>query len=432
ATVSLNWSQILSNSRFSNTTLSYVNYKVKSILSDTAGRSLSSDYYSVSELHDFIVKKDVEFFISENNLGKLGINFSLHKYLLTYSDVYSDLIESGTGRQKDITNFEVTGFIQSEWQATPLFKFNTGGRIYYFHDQKLFKVEPRVSAVYNLSSDLSLKAAYSVANQFLHLVVKNDISLPTDLWYPSTKDIEPASAVQYVFGIDNFFFNHEYLLSVEGYYKGMKNLYEFRDNARYSPSNPVSTLFTKGEGEAYGLELFLNKISGDLSGWIGYTLSWTKRKFDDLNYGKIFYPRFDRRHDISLILTYKLLDNFTLGLTWTYASGQGFTVPVSQFQIGSIGPDPFNRIVFNYTERNTYKLPDYHKMDFNASYSFTWKRTTIETYLNIYNVYNRKNPFAYIASIDEAKKDVNGISQPKFNSISLFPFIPSIGINFKL
>ncbi|MCU7514353.1 MAG: TonB-dependent receptor [Ignavibacteria bacterium] len=431
AIVSLNWSQVLSNSRFSNTSFSYVSYNFKSILDDTTSRVTTSDYYSSSELQDLVFKKDVEFYLSENNLGKLGLDLSLHDYKLIYSDVYSELIERSLGNEKEIMNFEAAVYLQSEWQVSSRFKLSPGLRLYYFNDQKKLKYEPRLSMAYSLTDEATIKGAFSVTNQFLHMIVRNDISLPTDLWYPSTNRVEPSSSRQYVLGVDSYFWQKEYLFSVEGYYKDMKNLYEFKDNARYNPQSTVVDLFTKGNGEAYGVEFFLNKISGDLSGWIGYTLSWTRRKFDELNAGQIFYPRYDRRHDISVLAAYKISESLTFSLTWTFATGQGYTLPVSQYQIGSIDLDPNKRVQFDYTARNAYKLPDYHKLDLNVTYRFYLSELQLETYLNIYNVYDRKNPFAYYASDVEKPTPEGTVSIPKFHSITLFPFLPTVGVTLK-
>ncbi|MCU7494952.1 MAG: TonB-dependent receptor [Ignavibacteria bacterium] len=431
AIASLNWSQVLSNSRFSNTSLSYVNYSFKSILDDTTSRVTSSDYYSVSDLVDLVLRKDVEFYLAGNNPGKLGMEISLHNYKLTYSDVYSLLIERSYGNEKDITNYEAATYLQSEFQVTSRLKVSPGLRLYFFNAQKKLNLEPRFSALYSLTDEASIKGAFSVTNQFLHLIVRNDISLPTDLWYPSTDKIEPSASRQYVMGLDSYFSDKEYFFSVEGYYKDMKNLYEFKDNARYNPQTSVVDLLTKGSGEAYGLELFLNKLSGDFSGWVGYTLSWSRRKFDELNAGQVFYPRFDRRHDISVIATYRLTEFLSLGMTWTYATGQGYTLPIGQYQIGNIDLDPNERVQFDYTKRNAYKLPAYHKLDLNLTYKFFFNSLQLETYLNVYNVYNRHNPFAYYASEVQKPTPDGTVSLPKFYSLTIFPFMPTVGITMK-
>ncbi|MGE5496895.1 MAG: TonB-dependent receptor plug domain-containing protein, partial [Syntrophothermus sp.] len=431
AALSLSWIQLLSNARISNTSLSYVSYQFRSVLNDTIARAGSADYYSVSHLQDLQLKKDFEVYFATNMLGKIGIDAVFHNYNLKYSDVFTDLLDYSEGKGKGIMSFEAAAFIQAQWQILPFLKANLGSRIYYFNEEKTVHPEPRLSLVYNLTDDLDIKCAYASAHQFLHLVIRNDISLPTDLWYPSAGNIEPESSEQYVFGIQKNFENNIYQMTLETYYKRMHNLYEFKDNLVFNPGNSVVDLFTKGEGEAYGMEFYLGKTEGEITGWIGYTLSWTRRKFDELNYGRLFYPRFDRRHDISLVLSYAVTDNFNIGATWTYASGQGFTLPVSQYFISGIDADPSGRIQFDYTARNEYKLPAYHRLDLNIVYKFNWGRYGMETYFNITNAYNRNNPFAYYASLENKNSGTVNVKYPVFHSISLFPFIPAAGVKIR-
>ena len=208
----------------------------------------------------------------------------------------------------------------------------------------------------------------------------------------------------------------------------MKNLYEFKNAAAFKTGTSISDILTQGEGEAYGVEFFANKTTGNFTGWIGYTLSWTRRKFSELNNGKVFYPRYDRRHDISLVLAYNFNKSWDAGLTWTYSTGQGFTIPNGQYQFESIGFSEQSRVQFNYMARNTYRLPAYHKLDLNVSYQFDWIHSHMKAYLSLLNVYNRHNPFAYYPTVS----NLNGSTQiTQFNQISLFPFIPSFGINME-
>jgi hypothetical protein len=209
----------------------------------------------------------------------------------------------------------------------------------------------------------------------------------------------------------------------------MKNLYEFKDNAKFDLTESIENLFTKGEGEAYGIEFFINKKSDDFSGWLGYTLSWSKRLFPELNRSKIFYPRYDRRHDVSLVLVYAVTSSLDIGASWTYASGQGFTLPIGQYQFGSIGTGSGSEIYLNYTARNGYKLPDYHKMDFNITYQFEWLDLPFEAYINVYNLYNRKNSFAQYVTAEE-NPDGSPNKTLKVKQITLFPVVPTVGINF--
>ena len=208
----------------------------------------------------------------------------------------------------------------------------------------------------------------------------------------------------------------------------MKNLYEFSDSPQFSYlDGSVKNLLTAGQGEAYGLEFFLNKTMGDFTGWLGYTLSWTKRQFDDLNLGKVYYPRYDRRHDISLVLVYKFSDAFSVSATWMYGTGQHISIATGEYQFTDIGLNNQTGLNFDYDERNSHKLPDYHKLDISFNYKFMWNDLPFETYLAIFNVYNRQNPFAVYPS----KTDANGsvLKNPVLKQITLFPFLPTVGIS---
>ena len=180
------------------------------------------------------------------------------------------------------------------------------------------------------------------------------------------------------------------------------------------------------------MELFVNRTTGNLTGWIGYTLSWTKRKFSELNAGKVFYPRYDRRNDISVVLAYKFSDSWNAGLTWTYATGQGYSIPTGQYQFQPVAIEGTPELQFNFTARNTYRLPSYHKLDLNVMYKFDWLSYNFEAYLNLFNVYNRQNPFAFYSSADNETAPDGSIRQiTKFKQITLFPFVPSLGITME-
>ena len=237
----------------------------------------------------------------------------------------------------------------------------------------------------------------------------------------------PGKSTQYVFGLD--YTLPDYFFSVESYYKRMKHLYEFKSNPSLDPRDQnIDNQFTEGEGEAYGVEFFANRTLGSITGWVGYTLSWTRNQFDELNGGRIFYPRYDRRHDVSLVFTYEPDQNWTFGATWVYASGQGFTLPTGQYIFSGVGLEETTGIKYNYTERNGFKLPAYHKLDLSASYKFLWSDLKWEVFLNVYNVYNRNNAFSQYVTFE---KDADGNDVPKLKQISLFPVIPMAGIKLE-
>jgi hypothetical protein len=223
--------------------------------------------------------------------------------------------------------------------------------------------------------------------------------------------------------------DQDYLFSIEGFYKDLKNIYEFKNAPQLNPlDNSIEDQFISGQGEAYGVEFFLNKRKGRFSGWIGYTLSWSVRQFDDLNSGRKYYSKYDRRHDLSLVLAYKVLENFNVGLTWIYATGQRYTSPPGQFIFEPIGIGGIGEIQFHYTGINTEQFPDYHKLDLNITYNFKMFNSDCEAYINLYNIYNRHNAFAQYVVLEENE---NGEQVPKVKRITLFPFIPSAGVSIK-
>ena len=264
---------------------------------------------------------------------------------------------------------------------------------------------------------------------------RNDITLPTDVWFPSTATVKPSEAIQGVLGVETFLGrDRDYLLTVEGYYKKMSNLLEYKDTASFSLDVPLESSFTVGNGEAYGVEFFLNKQIGAITGWIGYTLSWTRRTFPELNNGKPFYPRYDRRHDASLVLTYKIGDSWELGASWVYGTGQAFTVPTGQYQFQPIDDQYYwGQTTFDYSERNGYRIPAFHKLDLNFMHSYSWFGLPWQLSLNIYNVYSRRNVFAQFTTTEGEYDQETGeyIEHVVLKRITLFPIIPTVGLSFK-
>ena len=427
AAVGLNWIQINSNSVFINSLLSFVDYNFRSEISDSLTPGTIKNYFSSSNLKDIDARQKIELNWNEDNISKIGFDLAIHIYDLLYSDIYDPAIESDPFAGFDLTSMEASLFFQNESHITDNFNTNIGGRIYYFNQRKYLSFEPRISADYSPFSNFRIKAAFAIAHQFLHLIVRNDIALPTDLWYPSTKNIKPGKSTQYVLGFD--YTLPQYVFSIEGYYKRMKSLYEFKNNPLFNPrDNNIDNQFTEGEGEAYGIELFANRTISSVSGWIGYTLSWARCQYDELNAGRVFYPRYDRRHDFSVVVTYEPDKNWLFGATWIYTSGPGYTLPTAQFFFSGNYPGGVGGINFNYTERNGYKLPAYHKLDLSTAYKFNWVNFQWEVYLNIYNVYNRNNAFAQYVTFE---KDAQGNDIPKLKQISLFPIIPMAGIKME-
>jgi hypothetical protein len=441
-TANLRWMHIVSPTLFTNFSAIYTDYDFSTLFADRydgmGGGSRSNDFKSVSGIRDFMLRGEAQYFPHENHIVKAGIEATEHRFR---ADASADIEDFGTiERDPTIrTSLDASVYLQDEWQITPELSANIGGRLYYFENGRYLRAEPRISAAYQIGDVVTLKGAFSRGNQFLHLVARNDISLPTDVWFPSTATVKPSESTQGVLGIETTMFGDEYLLTVEGYYKTMRNVLEYKDTASFSLDVPLENAFTAGDGEAYGVELFLNKRLGSFTGWIGYTLSWTKRTFAELNYGRPFFPRYDRRHDVSLVLVYRLGESWELGATWVYGTGQAYTVPTGQYRFahqeiddpGSVDAGYNERL--DYTERNEYRLPAFHKLDLNFAHSFTWFDLPFKLSINLYNAYGRKNVFAQYVDRQTVQDPTTGeyYDEYKFKRFTLFPFVPTIGLGFK-
>ena len=231
--------------------------------------------------------------------------------------------------------------------------------------------------------------------------------------------------MQYSLGYYRNFFKNLLETSVEAYYKSMQNQIEFKEGAITEDNikNNTDNNFVFGKGQSYGVEFFIKKSRGNFTGWIGYTLSWTNRKFPDINGGKQFPAKYDRRHDFSLVLTYQIKKKWTISAVWVYNTGDAMTLPVSRYFIDG-------NIVNEYSDRNAFRMPAYHRGDISVTYLLS-KGKHFESSLNlsVYNFYNRKNPY-YIyydikGSIEDRQLEI------KAKQVSLFPILPSLSWNFK-
>jgi hypothetical protein len=275
-------------------------------------------------------------------------------------------------------------------------------------------------------------------SQYVHLLSSSTISLPTDLWLPVTKNVKPQNSHQVALGAfvklpKGFDF------SVEGFYKTMDNLIEYKEGASFSGiSSSWESKIEMGKGWAYGAEFLLEKNIGKTTGWIGYTLSWADRQFENLNFGEVFPARYDRRHDVSVVLTHEFNKKVDVGVTWVYGTGNATTLGVQEYQgqfpmryYGGMGGD-----ITYYGGRNEYRMPSYHRLDIGVNFH-KQKKHGIRTWsLSVYNAYSRQNPFYLYWGYDyESGYNEQGYyyedSKPALKQLSLFPLIPSVSYTFK-
>jgi TonB dependent receptor-like, beta-barrel/TonB-dependent Receptor Plug Domain/Carboxypeptidase regulatory-like domain len=431
ASTNLRWVHILSPSLFTNFSIIYTNYDFSSsVIQD--GYFSREEFTTHSGIEDVVLRGELQFFPNELHTIKSGIELTGHNFAVSASDNVD--IEDGLLNRTTLTALEAAVYLQDEWKVTQRLSTNLGGRFYYFHDGRYIGFEPRLAASYELSEGVLLKGSLAVAHQFLHLITRDDISVPTDLWFPSTETVLPSWSIQGVVGLETGLFDDHYSLAVEGYFKKMKNLYEYRDGADFSFGVPVESQFTSGTGVAYGLEFLLNKPAGPFTGWLGYTLAWTSRTFPDLNYGRSFPPRYDQRHSISAVLTYRLGDHWEFGATWEYGTGQASTLPTGQYIFARIdGRDMHDvrsgDLYFDYTERNAHRLPAFHKLDLSFVHKFRWFNLPFQFSINVYNAYNRANVFREILEVRPTA--VPRAAKPVIRRITLFPIIPTLGLTVK-
>jgi hypothetical protein len=436
----LRWSHIVSPTFFTNFSVALTNYDFTTDIGSTNQRGEPVNFFSASQIRDWIVRGEGEWFEVQNHDVKFGVESIFHSYrgLVESNGRFSagnfSLDESGGSLNESA---EISAFVQDEWSITPALTVNAGLRSVWWQRGNYFFLEPRLSATYAVNEDITLKAAYALSNQFVHLIIRNDIGVPSDVWFPSTERVKPANGNQFVLGGEAQLFEKEWLFSVEGYYKSLQNVYEFKDEATFSLLAPVDDQFTAGTGEAYGVEFLIRKQMGQWSGWLGYTLSWAWRTFPELNGGKPFAPRFDRRHDVSFVLTYKHDEKWEFGMTWVYQTGQAFTMPVAQFDFVQLtnGKTPSGTPAprFLSTERNAFRLPAFHKLDLSATYKFEFLGLPFSASISVYNAYNRANPFFWQIQYPSVPPGSPPplVRVPFVNQIALFPILPTFGIGFK-
>ena len=282
-------------------------------------------------------------------------------------------------------------------------------------------LEPRASINYQwtmLSGQWSVKAAYARTSQNIHALRNQNTSTPFDRYTLSSNIVKPEIADQVSLGIFAATSDQAYDVSLEGYYRKVDNVLDYRDGKSFSSEVEIERLILSGEGKGYGAELALRKNTGKLTGWLAYTLSWSKTRIPGVNGGRWYDANNDRRHDISLVAMYRLGKHWSLNGTWVFNTGQAFTAPSGKYQIE-------DNWIYYYAERNGYRAPDYHRLDVSAVWTKKYRRSTHEWVFSIYNLYNRYNP--YLINFEDSE---NG-ARTKAKQYSLFGIVPRVAFNIK-
>ena len=459
ATASLRWNHLFSDKLFSNFTLVFSDYTY----SLGTPEDDEFNFRLKSTIQDYHFKNQYNYYLSSKNeieFGVEGIYYRLkpgqitgsiqlqlqEEYALEPSVYFSQELELGTrwtvqyglryssfynlGAQK-VRNYanpdlpQLEEFIDSE-------EYSSGQVIEAYNG--LEGLEPRFSVNYRISDEQSIKASYNRTRQYIHLISNTSTPTPVDLYRPSGRHIQPATANQVAAGYFQNFAENRYEVSIEGYYKDFKNIVDYRNGANLIFNETIETEILPGIGRSYGLEFYLRKRKGRLSGWLSYTLSKTELKVENddpllaINAGEWYPANYDKRHDISLVLNYQLTQKWDLGMNFTYQSGRPITPPEGRFNFEDYS-------VPVYRSRNSLRIPDYHRLDLSANYTPEKdpnKKFYSSWSLGFYNVYARRNAYSiFFQQAEQAEGATTASFDTEAVQLAIFgTIIPSVTWNF--
>ncbi len=444
-TTALRWNRLLAPKLFMNTTLSLSHYNLDfgvgygTEYPNDRLEEISLNYNS--GIRDYAARVDFDYVPSPDHYIRFGAQWINHKFkpglfTLREVDTEEDLnfrLELG---QADISAEEFAVYAEDDMKIGSQFKVNAGLHFSGFvvNGKTYLSLQPRISSRYLIDENTSIKASFATMQQNIHLLAFEGIGLPTDLWLPTTDRVRPQTSYQFAIGAARSL-GDDYELSVEGYYKSMSNVISYKEGSGLFEFTDWEDRVTQGDGEAYGAEILLQKKLGRLNGWMGYTLSWSNRQFDDLNSGREFPYRYDRRHDLSIVANYQWKENISISGAWVYGTGNAVTLASSNYESivqGDIGEPNFIFASY-YGDRNDFRMNSYHRLDVGINFTKQKKRHKRTWSFGAYNTYNRKNPFFIYSEVDYERNPATGDFEGTYSlkQASLFPIIPYINYSFE-
>ncbi|MCB0760919.1 MAG: TonB-dependent receptor [Flavobacteriales bacterium] len=438
-TGTLRWNHIWSDKLFSNTSLIFSDYDYRVEINRDV-----DDFSLTSIIRNWSLKHDFQLFL--NNKNSLDFGFQTIKHTITPGQV--EVSEGSDIVPTELQNryaWESSVYVANTWKPNKQWNINLGlrgthfgltgpGDFYSYENgnpidsvhyatgelaASYFNIEPRLSIAWLLSESQSIKFSLTRNTQHLHLIQNSNSSTPTDIWIASSNNVKPEIGDQLSLGYFQNFQNNKYQFSIEAYYRHMDNQLDLKNGAEIRANEHIEGELLYGIGRAYGLELLLKRTKGNFTGWVSYTLSRTERQIEGINQGNWYPARQDATHDVSIVAIYSLNDKWDISATWVFNTGNAVTFPSGKYEING-------EIEFYYTERNGYRMPDYHRLDLGLTRSFR-KNDRYESSLNfsLYNAYGRKN--AYTIDFEE---DPDDPTKTTAVMTYLFTFVPSITYNF--
>ncbi len=436
----IRYNRIFNQKLFANFIISYTKYRyfnnfMNTFSSDTIVKSMKSKL--TTGINDMMVKSDFSYQISSDYIIRFGVSGIYHR--IFPNDELFALTDKDQSIDKSFSSlsiaYENNTYIENEY-TNKYFGLNAGLRLvnFIYGSKKYIFLEPRISINVPMSTDFSIKGSYSISNQFMHMLSYSGAGMPTDYWMPSTSNVKPSRACQYSFGIAKSFFNGQYELSIEAYNKSLVGLVAFKPGASLigNLSTWENVIVKEGKGQNYGIEIFLQKSKGKSTGWIGLTVSKAERVFDGLNNGKPFPFKYDRLFDASIVWNYEISKKVLISSTWSYGTGYPITLATEHYYAEG-------QEVFVYDEINSFRMRDYHRLDFAINFPKKTKWGERNWSISVFNLYNRKNPyyyyydrkFTFVLNSSSGIEPVAVFDNLKLYQKSLFSIFPSVSYSFK-
>ena len=430
STGTLRWNHVLGARAFANTSFIVNDYLLNV-------RTSQGGYLDqlISGVRDVGGKTDIDFYPSPRHQLKLGAAYTYHTYSPAASSV--KIPKKGVGGVADLTAsglnrryvHEAALYVNDEIEVTPHVGLSLGLRAPFFRgqDATYLRLEPRATARYSVSEQTSVKLAYTRMNQFFNELPSSTASFPTNIYIPSSQKVLPQVSSQVALGVFRNSRDNAWETSLEGYYKTMRHQVNFKEGTLLRPDVVLEDQLAFGRGWSYGAELLVRRNAGRFTGWLSYTLSWTYQKFPDLNFGRTFPFRYDRRHNLALVGSYELSKRWSVAANFVFTTGNPITLPNGRESISG-GGSLYDTFYFDYTTRNSYRLGNYHRLDLSASYKkerhFFGHPYQSEWVFSAYNVYSRQNPYFVYLETDPNTRASTA------KQVSLLPIIPSVAYHF--
>jgi hypothetical protein len=454
ATAALRWNHVFSQKLFGNLTLTHSRYRF--IQHSEQHRSYGStatdriiDYNS--SISDWGGKLDFDFMPATNHHLRFGGSYTHHRFNPEFSRLQTDTLVLTVDSFSQINAHEFYTYAEDRLTLSRRLQAVAGLHYsgFFVNNHYYHSLQPRLSLGYTMDGGLSIRGSFATMTQYLHLLSNTSTGTPTDIWAPATDKVKPQQSWQTTLGVASRLAGDQLEVTADLYYKEMKDIAEFKDGndfmsdfLRSGPGTnfsnfvaaPYEDRIASGRGWSYGTEWMLRKRQGKTSGWIGYTLAWSWRKLQDINYNRAYPYTYDSRHNATIVLHHQLSEKLSIGGSWVYRTGYMTSLPSASYKaynepVFQPGSSTWHVASVDYlSKRNNYRMPAYHRLDLSLTHSKRRKWGDRNWNVSVYNAYNRRNPyFLYLSAANMGDED----TPRRLYQVSIFQLIPSISWGFK-